>query len=237
MTKWQSVQQSEAQRDLRGDSLRRKPDRKPFFVDRMALWLSTSRMVDGLWVGTTEGKPRPGLRRVEDALRLIKDHDLLRYFRVIHHLERIWIHLLPSALAHYDRTLNACVFDERFLETMTLERIASTIVHEATHARLERWGVSYEEKARSRIEAICLRRELNFLTKLPDSETLQEEIVRTLEWLASGNDYLSDVSFREREVQGQVETLHYLRAPRWLIRLALRIIRRRRLRAVMRSGS
>lgn len=231
------MQHSEAPRDARDGSLTREPDRKPFFVDRVALWLSTSRRVDGLWIGTTEGKPRPGLRRVADALRLIKEHDQLHYLRVIHNLERIWVNLLPSARAHYDQTLNACVIDERFLETMTLERIASTIVHEATHARLERWSVRYEEKQRPRIEAICLRRELNFLTRLPDSELLQQEIVRTLEWLADGNDYLSDGSFREREVQGQVETLHYLRAPRWLIRFVMRIIRRRRLRAAAPSGS
>ena len=97
--------------------------------------------------------------------------------------------------------------DERYLlkEEMTLDRIASTIVHEATHARLERWGIIYEEESRYRIEAICLRRELNYLAKLPDSGPLQEEIARTLEWCATDRDHLSDASFRDRDDQGQVD--------------------------------
>jgi hypothetical protein len=210
---------------------------KPALVDRLELWLSTSRKVDGLWVGTMESKPWPGLRRVEDALRLIKDQDPLHYFRVVHNLARIWVRLLPSDRAHYDRILDACVIDERFLETVTREQIASTIVHEATHARLDRWGIRYEEKDRSRIEAICLRRELNFLTKLSDCQLLQEEIVRTLEWCASDKDYLSDASFRERKDQGAAETLRYLGTPDWIISFLMRMVRRRRLRAAARSRS
>ena len=46
-------------------------------------------------------------------------------------------------------------------------------------------GNHYEEESRYRIEAICLRRELNFLTKQPDSGHLREEIARTLEWCAT----------------------------------------------------
>jgi hypothetical protein len=184
-----------------------------------------------------ETKPYPALRRVEEALQLIKHSDNLYYSRVIHSLDRIWVNLLPYALAHYASALNACVIDERFvlLETTTLERIASTIVHEATHARFERWRIRYAEKARSRIEAICFRRELNFLTKLPSSEPLQEEIAHTLEWYATNQDYLSDVNFRERDDRGQIETLRYLGAPNWFVRFAMCLIWRRRLRTFARE--
>jgi hypothetical protein len=103
----------EKRRDLR--------DRRPAAIDRLELWFSTGRNIDGLWVGTMEDKPRPGLRRVEEALQLIKSHDTLHYSRVINNLERIWVRLLPGDLAHYDRSLKACVFDERYvvLETTT----------------------------------------------------------------------------------------------------------------------
>jgi len=194
-------------------------------VDRLSLWFSTGRDIDGLWVGTTESKPQPGLRRVEDALQLIKRHDSLHYSRVIHNLERIWVHLLPNARACYDPSLKACELDERFVlpETTTLEQIASTIVHEATHAKLERWGISYDEKERSRIEAVCLRRELHFIAKLPHSEPLREERARTLEWCDSDHDYFSNVSFQQRYHQGVVETARYVGIPDWLIRLLLKV--------------
>lgn len=227
------MQHLELPRKSRGLIVARKPDRNPSYADLIGLWLSTSREVDGLWVGSMEAEPHQGLRRVEDALQLIKRHDPLNYSRVTRNLDRIWVHLIPSAAAHYDRTLNACVLDERYLlkEGMTLGGIASTIVHEATHARLERWGIIYEEEVRCRIEAICLRRELNFLTKLPDSGPLQEEIARALEWCATDRDHLSDASFRDREDKGQVETLRYLSVPDWIVRWAVWLIQRRRARA------
>ncbi|WP_167558596.1 hypothetical protein [Bradyrhizobium canariense] len=215
------MQHFKTQLDLRRVPFVRKPDPKPPIVDRLVLWFSTSRKVDGLWVGTMEGKPYPGLRRVEDALRLIKRHDSLHYSRVIHNLERIKVGVIPNARACYNRSLTACVFDERFVlpETTTLERIASVIIHEATHARLEGWGVSYDdEKQRARIEAICLRRELSFVSKLPHGEPLREEIARTLEWCIGDHDYFSNVSFRQRADQENVETLRYLGTPDWLIR-------------------
>jgi len=129
--------------------------------------------------------------------------------------------------------LNACVFDERFVlaETTTLQKIASTIIHEATHARLDGWGIDYHEARRYRIEAICIRRELNFLTKLPDSEHLQEEIAYALEWYAAKQDYFSDRNDRERDDQGAPEAFRYLGAPNWVVRFAIWFVRRRRTRA------
>jgi hypothetical protein len=227
------LQQLESPQRSRGLAVAVKPDRRPLLVDRLGLWFSKSSTIDGLWIGTTESKPYPALRRVEDALQLIKRYDTLNYFRITRNLNRIWVHLLPSAQAHYDPSLNACALDERYVlnETMTLERIASTIVHEATHARLEGWGILYLEAMRIRIESICLRRELNFRAKLPDSEPLQDEIVRALEWCASDPDFYSDKNFWWRHQEGEVETLRYLNVPHWLIRWAMWLIHRRRQRA------
>jgi hypothetical protein len=219
MTKGRPLQQLEKRPDLRGIASVKKQDRKATAADRLAIWFSTSRNIDGLWVGTTESKPLPALRRVEDALRLIKHRDSLHYSRVIRNLGRIWVHLFPNALACYDGSLKACVLDERFvlLETTTLEEIASKIVHETTHARLERWGIHYGEDRRTRIEAVCLRRELNFIAKLPHNEPLRAVIAHTLEWCVSNPDYFSNLSFQQRDDQGNAETLRYLGSPDWII--------------------
>lgn len=111
-----------------------------------------------------EDEPHPGLRRVEEALQLIRDRDPLHYSRVIRQLERIWVRLLNGDLAHYEVSLGACVLDKRYvlLETTTPERLASTIIHEATHARLEHWGISYDEnkRARDRSDLYAARTEL-----------------------------------------------------------------------------
>jgi hypothetical protein len=124
--------------------------------------LSTGREIDGLWVGTTESKPHPALCRVDEALQLIKCHDTLNYSRVTRYLDRIWVNLIPSARAHYDPSLNACIIDERYLlpETMPIAKIASTIVHEATHARLDKLGVAYVEARPDRSDLSSARTEL-----------------------------------------------------------------------------
>jgi hypothetical protein len=218
----------ETQRSLRHAAIAGKPTRKPIIADRIDLWLSTGGEIDGLWVGTTEDKPRPGLRRVEDALQLIKQHSPLHYSRVIHNLERVWVRLVLISYACYYAPLRACELDVRFVlrETTTLEEIASAIVHEATHARLERWGISYDEydeKERSRIEVICIRRELDLLAKLPNSEPLREQVAATLEWCVSNHESFSNANLWQRHDQGAVEALRHLGAPEWLIGFALKV--------------
>lgn len=230
---------------MNGSTTIRKQSRKPSLADRLALWMSHSRIIDGLWIGVwAESEWQLNLSRVEDALLLIKRHDGLHYSRVIHNLSRIWVNLIPSSPAHYDRSLNACVLDERFIrnQATTIENIASTIIHEATHARLEKWGITYDEAKRPRIETICTRRELHFASrlpdgKLPDRESLRQEIVSRLEWSAGDHDFYSDASFKQRLQDGQVEALRYLNAPNWLVRWTMWLIRRRRLRSEVKNAA
>jgi hypothetical protein len=103
----------------------------------------------------------------------------------------------------------------------TVEQIASTIVHEATHARLERYGIGYKEEQRAKIEAICFRRELAFAVRVPDSAELQQGIARCLEWYPANPDQFSDARFQERHRAGGIEALRYLGTPDWLIRAIL----------------
>jgi len=117
--------------------------------------------------------------------------------------------------------LSMPVFDERFLahEDASTNRIASAILHEATHARLERYGIVYEEGRRVRIEAICLRRELALAARLPDSAQLQQLISDNLNWHLANPDFFSDAQFRERRHNGEIEALRHVGVPEWLIRV------------------
>jgi hypothetical protein len=112
------------------------------------------------------------------------------------------------------------VLDERFVAdpATSVERIASAIVHEATHARLERYGIGYDEDRRARIEAICFRRELAFAARLPDSSGLQQVIAEYLDWYPANPDYFRDAPAIERLTNGEIEMLRHIGAPNWLIR-------------------
>lgn len=217
------MSQSTARRGLLPKACAQTPVQKVSPELRFDLWLSTGRSIDGLWIGTTESKPWPCLDRVESALHLIRDRDTLNYSRVLKYLDRIWVRLIPSAQAHYERQLNACVFDQRFVVSETVEEIASTIVHETTHARLERWGITYDEKVRRRIEAICIRRQLNFVGKLSGSEKLREDLLAALNWCFDDHDHFSDARFQERRLNGEIEMLSHLGVPHWLVNAVLKI--------------
>jgi hypothetical protein len=135
-----------------------------------------------------------------------------------------------GSIAHFDPSIWACVLDPRLVlnEMTTSEEIASTIVHEATHARLWRCGFRYSEETRLRVEAVCMRRERAFANRLPNGEEIRVGADRRLTAYA-GQDYWTDEAFRRRYEEGAFEALEYLGVPKWL-RLALRAVYRMKLK-------
>jgi hypothetical protein len=203
---------------------------RPPLTVRIRLWLSVGKRVDGIWVGSYfQTNDSLTLYRVEQALHLIKEFDRSRYTQVVRDLDRVWVRLLPSELAHFDYTLRACVLDERFVlaETTEPNLIAAVIVHEATHARLWRCGIGYDEALRARVEAICVRRELAFASRLADGEHVRELAQRALD-SPSG---LLDTDLKRRELKGFTRLLRHLGVPSCLVRLVLAIRLRRGARA------
>jgi hypothetical protein len=199
----------------------------PRFIEKVMLWLSTGRCIDGLWVGTAFPTNADAIySRLEPALQLIKVYDRRRYDRIARDLERVWVRLLPAS--HGRCTYNslwACELDERFvLADSTLpEDIAGLIVHEATHARLHRCGIGYEEGLRQRVEEVCVRRELAFANQLPDGRRLREFAEQRLATPAA----LTNVALQERYLEGSIEVLRHLGYPDWLVRFLVAPIARR----------
>ncbi|UWU94133.1 hypothetical protein [Bradyrhizobium sp. CB1015] len=198
---------------------------QPSLVDRIQLWLSKSRMIDGLWIGTLSDDPERALQRVEAALRLIERSSPLHHQRVKKSLSRIWVRLVPHGAGCYQHSLNACLLDPRVVasETTTIEWIASAIVHEATHARLENWGIRYDEAARLRIERICATRELDFTRHLTGVDALQEEIAQRLDLCRDESTYYTDQNMLQSMDEGAVEALRHLQTPEWAISLLFRV--------------
>jgi hypothetical protein len=202
---------------------RGSPGTRPSVADKFALRLSKGRVIDGLWIGSAGWDSEPALQRVEAALRLIERFAPLHYRRVKNSLSRIWVQLVPHGAGCYLHSLNACLLDERVVasETTTLEWIASAIVHEATHARLEKWGIRYDEAVRLRIERICARRELDFARHLSGVDALQEEIMWRLDRNEENASY-TDQNMWEKIDQGNAEMLRHLGTPEWVIALVFR---------------
>jgi hypothetical protein len=197
--------------------LRRGGRANPF--DRILLWRSTRRYIDGLWVGTFERKPKRILQRVKAALALIKTYDRPRYDRIVRDLDRVWVRLVPHGIGCYKAAINTCELDPRFVlaQTSTPEVIAAAIVHEATHARLMRCGIGYEEGLRARVEAVCFRREIAFAARLPNGAEVRERAQRSLEFY-SADELWTDAALAERHLEGALAALRHLGMPEWLVR-------------------
>ena len=190
----------------------------------MDLWASEGRVVDGIWVGSFPSDAKPAIQRIEDALRLVERCAPLHYRRIKSNLARIWVHLVPHGAGCYLHSLNACLLDERIVasETTTVEWIASAIVHEATHARLEKLGIRYDEAARQRIERICARRELDFARHLSGVDALHEAITWRLDRCSEENSIYTNQKMWEKTDQGNIEILRHMGTPEWVITLMLR---------------
>jgi hypothetical protein len=155
-------------------------DKRLPLATRLFLRTKSSIEIDGLWIGALFDK---GLDRAVAAINLIHDHDRLQYRRILRSLDRIIITVLATGVpAQYQAWLDACELDERMVtnEAVSLEFLAAVIVHEATHARLERLGFEYTEERRQRIEQICWRRELAFVARLPNGAAAREAIQQRL---------------------------------------------------------
>jgi hypothetical protein len=190
-------------------------------LERILLHFSTSTTVDGLWIGAFEGKKDAALlRRVSDALLLIKIHDPLRYKRVLKELDRIWVRLQPSSVACFVAHRKSCDIDPRYVLSYTPEQLAPVIVHEATHGVLIRRHIGYDEALRERVEKVCVRQELAFARKLPHAEAVQETVERAL---AYPLEMWTDSSFKDRYREGMLTMARHIGIPVWLMRAMLNL--------------
>lgn len=146
--------------------------------------------------------------KVGAALQLILHYDARRLRIVQRDLRGIV--LIAGGGEFYHQGLKAYVMDVPNLQVRTISQLALAIVHEATHARLDRAGIKYSTRLRARIERVCCAAELAMAGKLPDAKDLIDRIHRKLV-----TPWWTGDAMRERR-------LNQLRAhgvPQWLIRL------------------
>jgi hypothetical protein len=156
------------------------------------------------------------LAKAERALECIATHDPRRLDRLRRDVRRILVSYLEGS--HYMSSEQTIVLRWDQLAGRSREEVASTLIHEATHARHHHKGIDYSAELRPRLEASCVRQEIAFARRLPDGSALVEARSRKLD-----EPWWTD----EHLVERQVETLQRIGAPRWLQRLGAAIIRRR----------
>ena len=108
------------------------------------------------------------LSRLEEALRLIEQYQPWRLRHLERDLDGFMVARFPCRGAYFP-DLRTTMTELTFLarRDITAATVASSIVHEGIHARVDRMGVSRDNRDRAREERLCRRAELEFGQALP----------------------------------------------------------------------
>ena len=109
---------------------------------------------------------------IEDALRLIREHDARRYARI-----RCFIHWIVNRMdskgsgAGYDFSIRTCNIEfyadiPGFPREALAALYACILIHESTHGLIESRGIKYHGHDRARIERSCVQEQNRFAAKL-----------------------------------------------------------------------
>ena len=156
------------------------------------------RSVHGIWVGvvdTHKSKREEVWARLERVLALIEQVDARRHNRLCRDVRRILV--VPRAADYLMPYTGTCYVSLRKLIDSGDARIASDLVHEATHARQLRAGLRYWPDLQKRMEEHCIRQQMDFESKLPRAGYIMgdrwrsawEEVLRTYPATKGGRVY------------------------------------------------
>ena len=127
----------------------------------------------------------------------------------------IWIWVASAGRGEWHRDTRLVILDKHYVvDPQTDPReIASTLVHEATHARLHRMGLESTPERGERIERLCFQRQLAFARRLPPGADgliaeAEAQLARPPGWLTP-----------EARRSWTLAKLRQDGAPRWLIHL------------------
>lgn len=142
-------------------------------IQRAVLKLGPKRIVHGIplvdWI--LDDSEDPALEAVESALNLIWEVDPRRFRRMRQDVRYIVVTRTAGSAGEHWADIRSVLLDAHNANRQVREAIAMTIVHEATHARVRRWGVEISEDL-SREEAVCVRAEIAFAKKIPGTDHL-----------------------------------------------------------------
>jgi len=147
--------------------------------------VSRTRSVRGVLVDVVNTRPdvdtEQVFARLDEALGIIERHQPWYFRHLVRDFARIAVRRYPCRGAYFpdERT---CLIELTFSvnPTFTTAQVASTIVHEAMHARLDRRGVVFTREIAARHERFCRRAEVELGMLVPDGQAIVERALASL---------------------------------------------------------
>jgi hypothetical protein len=185
------------------------------WIARFVFWLSPHRTICGTHVRISpfcdSKQVSDGFAKMQEALSLIRDHAPVRFRQVQRDIRTFWILGTPIAYGSYIRALGVCELWYRYvlLTRTTPADLASTIVHEAQHARLARLGFKFEDPYKERMEYLCFKASRNFGLRLPDGT----ELIRDVDYALTSGKRLTHTT--TSLLRARVAALYRTGGPLW----------------------
>jgi hypothetical protein len=179
---------------------------------RAAVALSERAKIEGFEVADVRvGATDTALmERVADVIRFVIHTDPRRARRMSQDVQRVVLMDLGGSAGSYLAAIDACALDPQQVQLQPIEATALVLVHEATHARIEKAGIRYDPVMRGRIENICVKQEIAFARRFSGGATYIASAQRAL-----NHPWWSVADERQREDR-QLRSLGW---PEWAIKL------------------
>ena len=193
------------------------PHPRPTWIDRFLLWVAVWDLHRGVRISVGSGRDTvrdAALTKLHLALDLLALHAPAQLDRIRAHMHGVFVGPIGGALATWRQGLRACIVEEGYVldPATTPEDLASTLIHELTHARLSARGFGYEEPLRARVERICFLAERNWSSRLPPSPARTELEERVERYLKVPPERWSDAVRREERAAARRAQPLWLRA-------------------------
>ena len=155
--------------------------------------------------------------KLQAALDLMRDCDPRRFAYLQRDIKHIFVMGAPHYRGIWYQQLALCELTDEYIlapETSPAE-VASTLAHEAMHARLCRWGFDYQPEQRARVERICYQASMAFARRLPDSQAEERELILRLARLQMQRD--PSIWTDESRIEATLGAMRTLGCPVWLL--------------------
>jgi hypothetical protein len=112
------------------------------------------------------------LAKMAAAIDLVARHQPQRFRRMREDMAGVSVEPLRTHRAEFRRASRTCVLDTFFVDTFPVGLVASSLVHEAMHARILAAGIADLDQPAE--ERACRRAELRFGLAIPDGAAVVE---------------------------------------------------------------
>ena len=156
--------------------------------------------------------------KIAGAFELLQAHGGHSLDNLRRHTNGVFVWTTAGARGEWHPRTRLVVLEETHVcrESTFPREIASTLVHESTHALLDAKGFAYAGERRARIENVCFRRQLAFARRLAEPADLVDQAERQLR--RPPGDFTKE-AWRQRALAKLIS----LGVPRWLAHAVERI--------------